>query len=201
MSKLTIFTDEQLDEIEKYTNAATPPPWDWAGHEFTEIQEVKDWLCRMVQYNPDNLFLHGVGHMLDGSHMPDSIDDVWAFVMPAITGNGPTAEANAKFLSVARQAMPDLVAELRRMYALESVLKKMLADVRSELAATPTLPADVQAVVDAAIEEVRAVRALNKAEDLGEVDEDEFERIVSESNAAWSEICAAVDALTRQVTP
>lgn len=134
MTKLTILTDEQLDEIEKYTKAATPPPWDWAGRSFETVEEVKDWLCKMVDYNAENLFLHGVGHMVNGSHMPETVDDVWKFVMPAITGNGPTAEANAKFLSVARSSMPDLVAEVRRLYALEDVLKSTLRNLRGELA-------------------------------------------------------------------
>ena len=89
--------------------AATPGPWDWAGTAFETLDEAKAWLGRMLDFAPDNLFLHGVGHMLDGSHMPDEIDDPWAFVMPAITGNGPTAEANAKYL---RAANPSAVLAL-----------------------------------------------------------------------------------------
>lgn len=108
---------EDLNEIERFCNAATPGPWDWAGREFETPEEMKAFLNRMVDFYPQNLFIHGVAHMLDGTHTPDYLEDMSRFVMPAITGNGPTAEANAKFLEVARQAIPAMIAEIRRLWA------------------------------------------------------------------------------------
>ena len=36
----------------------------------------------------------------------------------ALTGNGPTSEANAAFIAMARDAVPALVAEVRRLRSL-----------------------------------------------------------------------------------
>lgn len=106
--------EQELKLIEQCTNAATPEPWDWAYREFGTPEEAREWLGKMFDYNSANLFIHGAAHMEDGSHAPPVLEDVWAFVMPMISGNGPTSEANAKFCCMARSAVPLLISEVKQ---------------------------------------------------------------------------------------
>ena len=106
--------EQELKQIEQITNAATPEPWDWAYREFDTPEEAREWLGKMLDYNSANLFINGAAHMEDGSHAPPVLEDVWAFVMPMISGNGPTSEANAKFCCMARSAVPLLISEVKQ---------------------------------------------------------------------------------------
>lgn len=51
-------------------------------------------------------------------------------LITAITGNGPTSEANARFYSCARGAVVSLVAEVRRLRAENADLREKAADLK-----------------------------------------------------------------------
>jgi hypothetical protein len=47
-----------------------------------------------------------------------SSDPKFAYVVPAITGDGPTSDRNAEFIVAARSLVPELVAEVERLRGL-----------------------------------------------------------------------------------
>lgn len=127
--------EQELKLIEQRTNAATPEPWDWAYREFGTPEEAREWLGKMLDYNSANLFIHGAAHMEDGSHAPPVLEDVWAFVMPMISGNGPTSEANAKFCCMARSAVPLLISEVKQQRSDFIAVRKRAEQAEAEAAA------------------------------------------------------------------
>ncbi|MCG5431212.1 hypothetical protein LV457_02765 [Mycobacterium sp. MYCO198283] len=44
-----------------------------------------------------------------------SPDPEFAYIVPALTGDGPTSERNAEFIAAARTLLPELVAEVKRL--------------------------------------------------------------------------------------
>lgn len=107
-------TKEELQAIQERAEKATPGPWEWAR--FDDSKEPIEWLREMLSYGSGPV--HGAwapGHPLTrGTHpRPEHA------VMPAITGNGPTSEANAKFIAAART---DVLALLEHIAALEGAL-------------------------------------------------------------------------------
>jgi hypothetical protein len=47
----------------------------------------------------------------------ESLEPRFAYVVPCITGDGPTSDVNAEFIVAARGLVPELVAEVERLRA------------------------------------------------------------------------------------
>lgn len=56
----------------------------------------------------------------------DSPDPELAYVIPALTGDGPTSEINAEFIAAARTLVPELIAELARANHDRTMLRRQL---------------------------------------------------------------------------
>lgn len=51
----------------------------------------------------------------------------FAYVVPAVTGDGPTSAVNADFIAAARSLVPELVAEIERLRTAQSDTNQQLA--------------------------------------------------------------------------
>ena len=98
-------TPEQLDEIEKLANAATPGPWNMAEDFFAHNPASSD----VVVTGP-----------------PGHFDDV---AVIRYQRNYDTRKGNAAFIAAAREDVPALLAEVRRLMALLERRESALRDV------------------------------------------------------------------------
>jgi len=94
-------TDGELSRLKALAEAATPGPWDV----YSETIADKSAATAEFDYQVQNTepFVGRV-FMLNGDGK-----------CPAITGCGPTSEANAAFIAASREAVPQLVAEVERL--------------------------------------------------------------------------------------
>lgn len=53
----------------------------------------------------------------------ESPDPKFAYIVPAVTGDGPTSSRNAEFISEARQLVPDLLAEVVKLRARIEIIR------------------------------------------------------------------------------
>lgn len=109
---------ERLEEIRKRAEVATPGPWLWAL--FDEAKDPLEWIRECLSYGsgPVHLTWCPEHPLTKGQHpRPEHA------VVPAITGNGPTSEANAKFLAAAREDIPWLLGQINE---LENALKSRM---------------------------------------------------------------------------
>lgn len=109
---------EIIDSVSLAYKASTQGNWRRGIRRLDTIQETKEWLARMVDYNAERASLHMVAAMVDGSDPGEVLENVEEFVIPCLTGNGPTSEANAYFLEVAHNYMPEILEALNRATAL-----------------------------------------------------------------------------------
>ena len=112
-------TDERLDELERLANAATPGPWAW------RIDGGDHWASNLVRMAVDT-----PGRKHDGEVILDtaktglasSCDDVTAYITSgySVDEGRPIAEllANFELLARSREAVPELIAEVRRLRGL-----------------------------------------------------------------------------------
>jgi hypothetical protein len=122
-----------LDKLEALTLAASP------GGVLAKFDST-DQADQIRQFT-ENL-THGSGEVW-GVVVPingKAIDDECAY--SAITGNGPTSEANAKFYSVARENTLTLIAQVRALTAELRIERGMNAMIDSEREAGPPWLAD-----------------------------------------------------------
>ena len=96
-----------LDAIEARVRAATPGPWERriGPREGYSIKEKAKYMRGCAIDNGEPLQV-----LIADSDRP-GID----YLVPALTGDGPLAEANAEFIAHAREDVPALVAEVRRL--------------------------------------------------------------------------------------
>lgn len=99
-------TEQDIEEMERTVEKATAEPW-LKGHNPTS-REPMEYIADAYSYGPPGL-VHLVCVPVDGK----PIDDALGFT--AITGNGPTSEANAAFIARARSFVPRAIADLRRL--------------------------------------------------------------------------------------
>lgn len=110
-----MLSNERLDEIEKRTEAATPGPWDTAN----------DWReCAIYSITQNNIYGVGVRVVQSGNQNNYGCFD------PAIYGrenkmHGVTYEHDARFIAHARQYVPELLAEVRRLKAENERLREL----------------------------------------------------------------------------
>lgn len=99
-------TSDQLAAIEARLRAATPGPWTWT--KTTGRQASREFLLGQFE-GSDGPDLHGTGVGAPGKTVEESC------LSTAITGNGPTSEANAIFIANAPTDIAALIAEIARL--------------------------------------------------------------------------------------
>lgn len=90
----------------------TPGPWAHrlAPHDYNP--ELPVATADKAQWQADTLIGDGKPlHVL----IADSTDPKFAYIVPALTGDGPTSAINAEFIAAARDLVPELVAEVERL--------------------------------------------------------------------------------------
>ncbi len=97
-------TDAELDEFERITTASTP----LTGYGKLEFWQLKGLLGRTTELDDKHWCAYTV---------PPSVREEEGELIGAITGNGPTSEANARFFAGARGVMLRLISEVRRLNA------------------------------------------------------------------------------------
>lgn len=111
-------TPERLNELAALANAATPGPWVPSEDATTDVviwgeadKSYEDyvWVANIAEGEPTGMW----NVMADGRRVPTNPND-----KPIIIGAGgfeKQTEANAAFIAAARTAVPDLIAEVRRL--------------------------------------------------------------------------------------
>jgi hypothetical protein len=100
---------EQLDEWQRITDEATPGPWYFATAPYDPEKQTK------AEYVTSALNKWREDATLWTLWSPDPEGEPDDYVIPALTGDGPTSRANAEFIAIARVAMPVLIRELKRL--------------------------------------------------------------------------------------
>jgi hypothetical protein len=101
---------ERLEEIRKRADKATPGPWETAIYD--KAKEPIEWLRECLSHGSGPVHLTWCPeHPLTQGLYPRPEHAV----VPAITGNGPTSEANAVFVAAARSDVPWLLEEITRL--------------------------------------------------------------------------------------
>ena len=97
-------TNDMLDELTVIAEAATQDEWRW-GHTGTETLEAAcAWLIEAISKRDD-----------PDLWMAFALDHDGETVTPAFTGNGPTSEANARYIVAAQPAnVVRLITEIKR---------------------------------------------------------------------------------------
>lgn len=95
--------NDVLDELMSLLAAATPGQW-WYGTPDDTTQTVAEWMATCSP-DPD---AHAAGRL----HLLWTPGETGPLIT-AITGDGPTSEANAKLLWAAHEYLPALVSDLR----------------------------------------------------------------------------------------
>ncbi len=114
-----MLTSEEIEHLEKAYEASTPGYWRRCSTDHLgTIEETRAWLGRMVDFYPEQSQLMLLAAMVNGEEMPEVLERVEDFVVPALTGNGPTSDANARFIELAHNWMPQLLATARQALAL-----------------------------------------------------------------------------------
>lgn len=98
----------RLDELEAAWKAATPGPWTPATAPSEDSAETHaEYLTNALR--PEN------GHPLWVAWAPadGELHPGCDYVVPVVTGDGPTSEANARFVAAAHDVVPALLAVVR----------------------------------------------------------------------------------------
>jgi hypothetical protein len=105
---VTRLTDEELARLDELEKAATAGEWKPKAERYPNYREL--W------------------HAFDPVLARGGLDLYWLEVagekFPAVTGNGPTSEANAALIAAARNALPSLLAELRQLREVAELVSK-----------------------------------------------------------------------------
>lgn len=86
----------------------TPGPWEHrtAPHEADDSSAAhEEWLAGTLIRSGEPL------HVL----IAESNQPQFAYIVPAVTGDGPTSATNADFVAAARSLVPELVAEIEKL--------------------------------------------------------------------------------------
>ncbi len=102
--KGAVLTGEELDEIARLEKEATPGPWH-GGHNPDGYDPI-DYFRAAYDYGPP-----GRVHLTCIPAPGKDVNDEALFT--AITGNGPTSEANAALIASLRNAAPALLESAR----------------------------------------------------------------------------------------
>ncbi|TDO18151.1 hypothetical protein EV580_1333 [Mycobacterium sp. BK086] len=96
-----------VDRTKAALEGITPAPWErrTAPHDDTETH---------AQFMAGTLVGGEQLHVL----IAESPDPKYAYIVPAVTGDGPTSERNAEFIAAARTLVPELLSEVERQEQL-----------------------------------------------------------------------------------
>ena len=111
--------EARLREIEERERAATEGPWSakTAPHPDERISKA-EFMASLLRPDWNQTSLMVV--------TADSDDEGYAYLVPAVTGDGPRSCANAEFIAASRQDIPDLVRDLREARELLREARELL---------------------------------------------------------------------------
>ena len=98
-------TEEELQRMEELEKGATGGPWTV---ELDDSERVKQEISAFIDRSGGRHFWCLVEGVFDEANAPNNL-------LPAMTGNGPTSEANANFIAAARSFITPAIAEIRRL--------------------------------------------------------------------------------------
>lgn len=114
--------DLDLAAIEARVEASTSGPWEHLTAPAKGDPSTKaEWMAHTLA-GDDRL------HVLTASG-----ERGYAYIVPAVTGDGPTSAANADFIAHAREDVPTLVAEVRRLREALAEVAKHQEDMADSL--------------------------------------------------------------------
>jgi len=122
---------EEIARLRELEKKATPRPWFLAVHEEKTVKKLMEWTAKLGMHYPDNKTIHMVGA---GKFGEDGLDEDEIRV-PAVTGNGPTSEANRDYICAARNVLPDLLDEIERLQAAGFIEVERANKAEADLAA------------------------------------------------------------------
>lgn len=130
-----------LDRAKAALEGITPGPWT---HHVSTPEDTGE---SHAQWQANTLIGDGEPlHVLTAA----TDDDRYAYIVPAITGDGPTSARNADFIASARGLMPELVDEVEQLRAHVNVARAVVDSWRSSTA-TDSVRADFIRELDAAL--------------------------------------------------
>lgn len=98
-------TDEQIEELVAIEAASTQGPWVWSIQPFESAEALAKWHDEMIAFGPSR----SINGCTCPSHPNAKDGSVWS----VNTGNGPSSENNARFISAIKQAFPHIIARLK----------------------------------------------------------------------------------------
>ena len=132
-------TDANNDALDELIAAATPAPWNFAPAPNPETGNTKaEYVTGLLTEADDKVWT---------TFAPDPQGDPEDYIVPALTGDGPTSEANAAFIANARNLLPLLLAEVRELRARRDDLRRA-ADALEACPAMLKALAQVQTPLD-----------------------------------------------------
>jgi len=117
-------TDDRLDAIRARIEAATPGPWE-ATEGDLEGKPASEYVRTLLANREADGTSTGELHLALAANPIDP--ERGGTVVPALTGDGPQARANAEFIAHAREDVPALLAEVERLAAREQALREEIA--------------------------------------------------------------------------
>jgi hypothetical protein len=112
--------EQELANIEQRAAAATDGPWD-VGINAPDISPTQFMVEQIGRREGKTLWMvYAVNHPENVGAYPE----YERTINPAVTGNGPTSEANAYFIAASRTDIPALTAALREAWGLLEGLAK-----------------------------------------------------------------------------
>lgn len=96
-------TDDLIDRAKTALEGVTEGPWEHCVG--PDDETPTEYSARTLTGSGEPI------HVL----IADSPDPKFAYIVPAITGDGPTSARNAQFIAAARTLLPELLAEVERL--------------------------------------------------------------------------------------
>lgn len=122
-----MITQEQLDKLEALTEAATPGPW--YAHNTDDTSFMNVYAVTTSPIEPDFQYDNEATH--------EEVVAVTLFQYPRIACHKADRwDEDAAFIAAARNTMPQLLAEVRRLQAIERAAKAYRVEMKAMLDAT-----------------------------------------------------------------
>jgi hypothetical protein len=113
---------EVLDRLDALRASTTAGPWTAATAPAEGSDETHaEYLTRALRLDKGNQL------WVAWSPAPDGLHSDVEYVVPVVTGDGPTSRANAEFVAATHGALPGLVAALRAVLHLADKLDDEVA--------------------------------------------------------------------------
>jgi hypothetical protein len=120
---------ELLDQLDALRADATPGPWQAATAPAEGSDETHaEYLTNALRPDEGNPLWVAWAPVVNGVH-----NDV-EYVVPVVTGDGPTSGDNARYIAAAHEALPQLTAALRAVLDLADELERERGSVQGNVA-------------------------------------------------------------------